>query len=187
MHYCRCYYCTPPSISSHSCCHVLATLTMPSLASLKAIILVIVLLHRRPFPREQNAVVSRKRTSRAMLESASPPRPSALHWHCPKKVEVEPFSLVLSLLPADLTPANPPSPPSPRPTIASYCNAHAMQCTHLTHGCAASYGGRRLRLPCRAYSPTAQRKAVCLVMPNRELTSTMEGLFGQPLALIDSV
>ena len=112
VHYCRCYYCTPPSISSHSCYHVLATLTMPSLASLKAMILVIVLLHRRPFPREQNKVVSHKRTSRAMLESASPPRPSALHWHCPKKVEVEPFSSVLSLLPADLTPANPPSPPA---------------------------------------------------------------------------
>ena len=152
---------------------------MPSLASLETIILVINRTAADPFP--ANRIVSHhKRTSRAMLESASPPRPPALHWHCPKK-----FSRCLSsqltshqqILPA----------PSPRPTIASYCNAHAMQCTHLTHGCAASYGGRRLRLPCRAYSPTAQRKAVCLVIPNRELTSTMEGLFGQPLALIDSV
>jgi len=142
MHYCRCYYCTPPSISSHSHCHVLATVTMPSLASLETIILVINRTTADPFP--ANRIVSHhKRTSRAMLESASPPRPPALHWHCPKK-----FSRCLSsqltshqqILPA----------PSPRPTIASYCNAHAMQCTHLTHGCAASWGATstlRLSLP----------------------------------------
>lgn len=84
MHYCRCYYCTPPSISSHSHCHVLATVMMPSLASLKTIILVINRTTADPFP--ANRIVSHhKRTSRAMLESACPPRPPALHWHCPKK------------------------------------------------------------------------------------------------------
>lgn len=145
MHYCRCYYCTPPSISSRSHCHVLATVTMPSLASLETIILVINRTTADPFP--ANRIVSHhKRTSRAMLESASL-RPGRR-----LSIGIVRRSSLVSLLPADLTPANPPCPPAldQRLWIASYCNAHAMQCTHLTHGCAASWGATstlRLSLP----------------------------------------
>lgn len=165
MH-CRSDYCTPLSISScsqYSSIHVLARLTMPSLASLKT--------NNNPchFPREQVSQAN----SRAMLDS--PLRagsPLAL------SEELDPFDsapgggrggLVVCLSSQLLLLTShaqilPPSQPLTR--IFDYCNAHAMH-MHALSAWLCCVMGATSSLP-RVFSDRQQSVRLSCVVPNRE-------------------